>query len=44
MISITKTITCVVADAGRVKLGAMSPSLPVVDAGRVKLGAMSPAI
>ncbi len=27
-----------------VRLGAMSPSLPVADAAKVRLGAMSPAV
>ncbi len=33
-----------VADAGKVRLGGMSPSLPVTDAGKVRLGGMSPSL
>jgi hypothetical protein len=31
-------------DAGKVRLGAMSPSLSTADAGKVRLGAMSPSL
>ena len=31
-------------DAGKVRLGGMSPSLPTTDAGKVRLGGMSPSL
>ena len=33
-----------VVDAGKVRLGGMSPALPVTDAGKVRLGGMSPSL
>ena len=33
-----------VIDAGKVRLGGMSPSLPVTDAGKVRVGGMSPSL
>ena len=33
-----------IADAGLVRLGALSPSLPVADAAKVRLGALSPSL
>src|SRR6202008_226855 len=44
MTNTIQMISSVVADAAKVRLGAMSPALPTADAGRVKLGAMSPAL
>jgi hypothetical protein len=43
---IVSAAASVVADAGKVRLGALAPALPaaIADAGKVRLGALAPAL
>ena len=41
---ISTSLYAPVVDTGKVRLGAMSPSLSTADAGKVRLGAMSPSL
>jgi hypothetical protein len=38
------TNTVQIADASKVRLGAIAPSLPSADAGKVRLGAIAPSL
>ncbi len=40
----SKISACATTDAGKVRLGGMSPSLPTSDAGKVRLGGMRPSV
>jgi hypothetical protein len=38
------TVACPTADAGKVRLGGVAPSLPTTDAGKVRPSGVSPSL